>query len=176
VGKLVNVPNLPTHFLPRLGELQTLKDAVLAGITKPVALTGAGKFGLQGMGGIGKSVLAAGLAHDSEVRQAFPDGVYWLTIGQKPNLLELQNQLLCQVTGSKVTFSTAQEAKDALRKVLEGRPALLIIDDAWTIDTADALSVIAAPARLLITTHNLLVKPFHIKICAVNRFSAIQGS
>ena len=42
------------------------------------------------MGGIGKTVLAAALAHDSEVRQAFPYGIYWLTIGQKPNLLELE--------------------------------------------------------------------------------------
>ena len=42
--------------------------------------------GIQGMGGIGKSVLAAAIARDPEVRQAFPGGVYWLTIGQKPDL------------------------------------------------------------------------------------------
>jgi hypothetical protein len=91
LGRLVNVPNLPSHFLPQPGDLKALKDAVLAGLTKPVALTGAGKFGLQGMGGIGKTVLAAALAHDSAVCQAFPDGVYWLTVGQKPDLLDLQN-------------------------------------------------------------------------------------
>jgi hypothetical protein len=66
-GRLVNVPNLPPHFLPRTGDLQALKDAVLAAFTKPVALTGAGKIGVQGMGGIGKTVLAAALAHDSDV-------------------------------------------------------------------------------------------------------------
>jgi len=154
LGRLVNVPNLPPHFLPRLVDLQALKDAVLAGLTKPVALTGAGKIGLQGMGGIGKTVLAAALAHDLEVRQAFPDGIYWLTIGQKPNLLELQNQLLRQLTGSKETLTTEQEATGALREALEGRPALLVVDDAWTIDHADAFSVNAPPARLLITTRN----------------------
>ena len=78
-------------------------------------------MGVQGMGGIGKTVLAAALAHDSEVRQAFPDGIYWLTVGQKPNLLDLQNQLLRQLTGSKETLTTEQEAKDALREALEGR-------------------------------------------------------
>jgi hypothetical protein len=31
--------------------------------------------------------------------QAFPDGIYWLTVGQKPNVLDLQNQLLRQLTG-----------------------------------------------------------------------------
>ena len=120
-----------------------------------MAITGqASGVGVQGMGGIGKTVLAAALAHDSEVRQAFPDGIYWLTIGQKPNLLDLQNQLLRQLTGSKETLTTEQEAKDALREALEGRSALVVVDDAWTIDHADAFSVTAPPARLLITTRN----------------------
>jgi WD40 repeat protein len=154
VGRLVNVPDLPPHFLPRLGDLQELKDAMLAGLTKPLALTGAGKIGVQGMGGIGKTVLATALAHDSEVRQAFPDGIYWLTVGQKPNLLDLQNRLFHQLTGSKETLTTEQEAKDALRKALEGKAALLVVDDAWTIDHADAFSATPPPARLLITTRN----------------------
>ena len=51
------------------------------------------------MGGTGKSVLAAALARDSEVRQAFPEGIYWLIFGQKPNLLELQKKLVRQLTG-----------------------------------------------------------------------------
>jgi CO dehydrogenase nickel-insertion accessory protein CooC1 len=77
-----------------------------------VGITGqSSAVGVRGMGGTGKSVLAAALAHDWEVRQAFPDGIYWLTIGQKPNLLELQNQLLRQLTGSKQTLTTQQEAK-----------------------------------------------------------------
>jgi hypothetical protein len=29
------------------------------------------------MGGIGKTVLAVSLARNPEVRQAFPDGIYW---------------------------------------------------------------------------------------------------
>ena len=45
------------------------------------------------MGGIGKSVLAASLARDEEVRQAFPDGVFWLTVGQNPSLKNLQFEL-----------------------------------------------------------------------------------
>jgi len=148
-ARLHGVPDLPPHFLPRPGHLQTLKDAVLAGLAKPVVLTGAGKFGLQGMGGIGKTVLAAALAHEPEVRQAFPDGIYWLTLGQNLNLLDLQNRFLRQLTGSKETLTTEQEAKDALREALEGRTALLVVDDAWTINDADAFSVTAPPARLL---------------------------
>jgi hypothetical protein len=117
LGRLVNVPDLPPHFLPRPSDLQTLKDAVLAGLTKPVALTGTGKIGVQGMGGIGKTVLAVALARDSELRQAFPDGIYWLTVRQKPNLLDLQNQLLRQLTASKETFSRLADASATVMRM-----------------------------------------------------------
>ena len=154
LARLHGVPELPPHYLPREEDLAGLKRKLLAGV-ESVAITGQGQaVGVQGMGGIGKTVLAAALAHDSEVRHAFSDGIYWLTIGQKPNLLDLQNQLLRQLTGFKETLTTEQEAKDALREALEGRPALLVVDDAWTLDQADAFSVTASPARLLITTRN----------------------
>ena len=48
------------------------------------------------MGGIGKTVLAAALARNSEVRRAFLDGIYWLTVGQTPSLLSLQGQVKFQ--------------------------------------------------------------------------------
>jgi NB-ARC domain len=51
-------------------------------------------MGVQGIGGIGKTVLAAAFARDPEVRQAFSDGIFWLVVGQTPNLLLLQGQLL----------------------------------------------------------------------------------
>jgi hypothetical protein len=48
-----------------------------------VVITGtAARTGIHGMGGIGKSVLASELARDHEVRRAFPDGVFWVGIGQ----------------------------------------------------------------------------------------------
>jgi NB-ARC domain len=154
LARLHRVPNLPPHYLSREDDLAGLKQKLLSGDAS-IAITGRGQaLGVQGMGGIGKTVLAAALAHDLEVRQTFVDGIYWLTIGQKPNLLDLQNQLSRQLTGSKETFTTEQEAKDALREALEGRPVLIVVDDAWTIGDVDAFSVTAPPARLLITTRN----------------------
>ena len=69
-------------------------------------------------------------------------------------MIALQNQLLRQLTGSKETLTTEQEAKDALREALEGKAVLLVVDDAWTIDHADAFSVTAPPTRLIVTTRN----------------------
>jgi WD40 repeat protein len=154
VARLYSVPDLPPHYLPREDVLGALKQRLLLGDTS-VAITGQGQaLGIQGMGGIGKSVLAAAVARDLEVRQAFSEGIYWLTLGQKPNLLDLQNRLLRQLAGSKETLISEQEAKDALREALEGRSALVVVDDAWMIDHADAFLVTAPPARLLITTRN----------------------
>jgi hypothetical protein len=61
---------------------------------------------------------------------------------------------LRQLTGSKETLISVQEAKDALREALEGKAVLLVLDDVWTIDHADAFSATAPLARLLITTRN----------------------
>ena len=74
-ARLHGVPELPPHYLPREADLVGLKRKLLNG-DESVAITGQGQaLGVQGMGGIGKTVLAAALAHDSEVRQAFPDGI-----------------------------------------------------------------------------------------------------
>jgi WD40 repeat protein len=154
LARLYGVPELPPHYLPRETHLAVLKQKLITGGAN-VGITGqSSAVGVQGMGGIGKSVLAAALARDLEVRQAFHDGIYWLTIGQEPKLLDLQNQFLRQLTGSKETFSTEREAKDALREALEGRTALIVIDDAWTIDAAYAFAVSAPPVRLIIATRN----------------------
>ena len=154
MGNLHGVPELPPHYLPREADLVGLKMKLLAGGAN-VGITGkSSAVGVQGMDGVGKTVLAAALARDSEVREAFPDGICWITIGQKPDLLALQNQLLRQLTGSKETLTTEHEAKDALCEALEGRSALLVADDAWTIAQAYAFSVTTPPARLLITTRN----------------------
>ena len=44
-------------------------------------------------GGIGKTVLAAALARDPEIREAFPDGVFGVTVGQEPRIEALQRGL-----------------------------------------------------------------------------------
>ena len=153
-GDLHGVPDLPAHWLPREAELAALKAKLLGG-DRSVAITGHGQaVGIEGMGGIGKSVLAAALAHDKEVRQGFADGIYWVVIGQNPNLLNLQDQLVRQLTGAAPGFTTEQECKDAVREALDGRSALLVLDDVWNVDHAAAFAVTAPPARLLVTTRN----------------------
>ena len=101
LARLHSVPELPPHYLARTEDLSGLKQKLLAGDGN-MGITGTSSaVGVQGMGGIGKTVLATALAHDSEVRKSFPEGIFWLTVGQKPNLLVLQNKLLRQLTELK---------------------------------------------------------------------------
>ncbi len=102
LGRLVAVPSLPDHFLEQGDRIRALRDLVIANLSTPVVLTGAsGRVGLHGMGGIGKSLLAGALARRPEIRREFADGVFWVTLGQKPGVVELQRNLaksLCAAT------------------------------------------------------------------------------
>ena len=58
-----------------------------------VGITGRA-LGLYGQGGIGKTVLAAALAGDEAVRRHFPDGVFWVTVGEHGDPVAAQIALL----------------------------------------------------------------------------------
>jgi hypothetical protein len=60
MGKLHGVPELPPHYLSRVADIFGLKRKLLAGDGN-VGITGqsSAAVGVQGMGGIGKSVFAA---------------------------------------------------------------------------------------------------------------------
>jgi hypothetical protein len=72
LARLHGVPDLPPHYLPREADLSGLKEKLLAEGAL-LGITGkSSAVGVQGMGGIGKTVLAAALAHDSECGRHFP--------------------------------------------------------------------------------------------------------
>jgi WD40 repeat protein len=153
-GKLVAVPELPPHFVAEPYRINALRDMLLADLTKPVVVSGAaGRVGLQGMGGIGKSVLASALAHRPEVRRAFPDGVYWVTLGSEPRIEELQRSLLKEL-GDESIFTGIESGKQKLRNALARRAALLVLDNVWQRPHAEAFNVTGARGRLLLTTRD----------------------
>jgi WD40 repeat protein len=153
-GKLVAVPELPPHYLDQPARLAALRDILLADLQKPVVVSGArARVGLQGMGGIGKSVLASALAHRPEVRRAFPDGVFWVTLGQEPNVADLQHTLAHRL-GDDGFFAGVDAGKEKLRELLSRRSALLVLDDVWQRGHAEAFNVLGPCGRLMLTTRD----------------------
>ncbi len=154
VGKLVAVPELPHGYQAQPERLKVLRDLLLLDLQKPVVVTGAAaRVGLQGMGGIGKSVLANAMARHPQVRRAFQDGIYWVTLGQQPRIEELQRQLAVALGGDG-QFDNRQTGKEQLRQLLADRASLIVLDDVWERDHADAFNVVGARSRILLTTRD----------------------
>lgn len=155
LGKLSNVPNLPLNFLPRPDELKAIKTAVLVSTNQSVAVTGtAHRVGVQGMGGIGKSVLTAAIARDEEVRCAFPDGVLWVTLGQTPMLTSWQSHLAEVLGAGQRTFTDVQLGKAFLGELLADKACLLILDDVWQAKHAAAFDALGQRCKMLLTTRD----------------------
>jgi len=147
------VPAEPPHYLLRSAELAELRAMLLAGNGGSVAITGQGHaLGVQGMGGVGKTVLAAALTRDAAVQKAYPDGIFWLTVSAQPKLLNLLNELARWLPDCDSPLTSETEAQRKVREALAGKRALLILDDVWHVDHAAALNVTSAPGRLLVTT------------------------
>jgi len=155
LGKLVAVPALPSHYLEQGDRIRSLRDMLLADLRRPVVVSGAaGGVGLHGMGGIGKSLLANALARRPEIRREFADGVFWVTLGEKPNLVELQRSV-ARTLGDEAVFASEVEGRERLRELLKGPAALLILDNVWQRDHVEAFNVIGPRCRLLLTTRDV---------------------
>ena len=156
-GRLVGVPEPPPGYVAR-DELAGLIAAV-TDTTGPgggvVGVTGVvSPLGLHGQGGIGKTVLAAALARDADIRSRFPDGVFWVTLGEHADLLAAQLDLLDRLDAGGPVPSTVAEATDRLRGVLAARRVLLVVDDVWTGAAAAALRVTGPRGRLVYTSRD----------------------
>jgi hypothetical protein len=156
LGQLVGVPLDEPHYVDRPDALVRLKERVLQGTELAAGITSAnrsGRVGLHGMGGMGKTVLAQGFCHDAQVRRAFPDGIYWITIGQQPGLLAQQTSLL-QMLGESAMAESISRARELLRARLAGKRVLLVIDDLWHAEHFQPFDIVTGMSRVLITTRD----------------------
>jgi hypothetical protein len=148
------VPPLSEKLVERYGVQDRVRDLLLAAdAVKPGVLIASA---IQGQGGIGKTILAQLLAHDPDVRQRFPDGIYWLPLGQEPEILSI-------LTGLIETFdphfkpTTVPSATAHLQAWLADRACLLILDDVWQAEHAQKFLATSERSRFLLTTRRLYV-------------------
>jgi hypothetical protein len=140
---------LPDNFVPRPDALNTVKVKLLGEDDRPLVVSA-----IAGLGGIGKSVLAAALVLDEEVRQRFEDGILWVTLGQNPDLLSLLGDWIRELDKSREAFSanTIEAAARYLGTLLAERQMLLVVDDVWNEVHADWFRVGGVECRVLVTT------------------------
>ncbi|MEM9815535.1 MAG: NB-ARC domain-containing protein, partial [Cyanobacteria bacterium P01_D01_bin.6] len=107
---------------------------------------------IYGMGGIGKSVLAAALVQDSEIQMRFPDGVLWVTLGQQPDMLSMVNLWIRELGDYDYKPTTLDAASLHLRTLLADKQALLVVDDVWNPEHVKPFRIGGAGCCVLVTT------------------------
>ena len=142
LGGLFAVPSLPPHFLARPDLMARVRDALLVDLQTTQVITSAdARVGMQGMGGIGKSVLAAALARNRQVRQSYPDGIVWISCGQHlsdDDLLARQRDLVKHLGGTE-QFTSVSQGLGVLRQLLSSKAVLIVLDDIWSAGHAQGL-------------------------------------
>jgi hypothetical protein len=152
-------PALPPHFLPRRDDLRRLKETVLADVLRPTVITSAKQTAaLQGMGGIGKSVLAAAFGRAINTRRAMADGIVWLSAGQDATKLTLLSNIKALGTAfgdADAHYFDEVSARRRLPDVLADKVCLIILDDVWSIEQVEPFRNALSPrCRLLVTTRD----------------------
>ena len=153
-GELVGVPCRPTPFLERSSRLDELRSRVLIDAYEPIDLQSDQRItSITGMGGVGKSVLAAALAQAPEVRRSFADGVYWIPVGRNADTLTILKLVGSAVGDESIRSCTGiTEARLLLGKTLAKLNCLLVLDDVWEVGVAEALHTAASQkVRILLT-------------------------
>ena len=141
---------------------------------------------VHGMAGFGKTVLAAEAIRDSALlREAFPGGVNWVTVGQMADargrldesklLTKMQNLIVrLDEKGQQASRpGDLESARDLLQKVIsEQHPrSLLILDDVWSSDVARHFAV---RCRTMVTTRNAGVADA-VQTPSVEKLSISEG-
>src|ERR1019366_5042965 len=125
-----------SRHVERPAVMDELRAALLddAAEARPVVV------GLRGAAGYGKTELAARVAQDPAVREAYFGGVLHVKLGDQP--VELRgkfNSLINALSGTHTdpAFQSVQEARDAFATAVQDRHCLLVLDDAWRLSDVE---------------------------------------
>ena len=135
----------PSRLVDRPNLLEMVVAALRAG-DRPVALTG--------IGGAGKSTLAAGACRDRRVRRRFRDGMTWLEAGAGQDPVALLGDLARRLglPESRSGFTTVAHGRDEIAAVLRSKRMLVVVDNVWDRSPLDALVGLVPGWTVLFTT------------------------
>jgi hypothetical protein len=140
-------PAEPVAMQPRSALVDEIKKHIKEG---PSGLQGATIA--FGMGGTGKSILAAAVLRDAQVDSDF-NTLCWATLGQEPDICQVMRQLLAQILAEpEVRSGDQQTLAIQLGFALTERDTLIVIDDAWDTAHLRPLMDPLQKARVLLTT------------------------
>ena len=121
-----------------------------------ISSTKKSKVATHGQGGVGKTTMAILTVQDEAVRRLF-DRIGWVSVGQTPAVMTLQQALYRQLTDEPMDIAkdaSIDSQCDALQKVCKGKHLLVVLDDVWDAKHEKALNCIdeKTKSRLLVTS------------------------
>lgn len=147
-SKLFYVPDLPKHRILDTPVFEALKAKLhVKGINpqnSPIIIEAAG--------GMGKSLLAARIAHDEAVQALFPDGIFWLGLGETPNLFQHYADIAKALGRNAVGFIDLDQATAFMQDIFAARTSLFILDEVADLEAVLAINRLGVNCRVLVTT------------------------
>ena len=149
-------PPLEMDVVPRQEEVERVREELARRGQKGVAIT-SNALAVQGMPGVGKTVLAQILAAAED--KAYPGGVIWQDIGEEFTRPEQAQPLLNRWASYAFGGQQAENVQftpAAVRALLAAHGDLLVVlDDVWHAEAIRPLrKALPGEARLLITTRS----------------------
>jgi NB-ARC domain/TIR domain len=148
----VTAPPLPANFVDRPEALEVLRNALITdGESRHIALTA-----LNGMSGIGKTMLAQALCRDPVVHQAFPDGIIWITVGKESafDVVTRMREVGKALNDDLSRYDNELGSTNQYRNTIRSKAALIVIDDVWRARDVEPFRAESPRSRLLFTTRD----------------------
>jgi hypothetical protein len=145
-------PALPLNYVERADALAELRKTILANEVRPsIAITA-----LQGMAGIGKTVLAQALCHDKVIQKKFPDGVIWISVGKEsaPDLATRLREVGKAFGDDLAAYDSELGSTNRYRTIVRDKAALIVLDDVWDTRDIEPFRAESPSSRLLFTTRD----------------------
>jgi WD40 repeat protein len=122
---------------------------------------------LRGAGGFGKTALAQKLCQDPRVRETYPDGILWTTMGEdidaNGRLSRIRDLIRWWTDKEAPAFETVAAAGAKLRELLGISRTLVVIDDVWSSADVTPFQGLGNSSALLITTRDSRTLPSNSK-------------
>jgi tetratricopeptide (TPR) repeat protein len=152
LGALTRVPQPKRWYIERPALRNKIASALLSHDRDNIFAISA----IRGLPGVGKSAMAAIVAHDCQVRRTFSDGIILIEAGVKAKPFELQTRLGMFLGIEAKEFKEDIEFNKALLIArLRDKRMLLILDNVWRKDQVDALQCGVSTLRILFTTRRV---------------------
>ena len=153
LASAVSVPVPPPHYRPRPDQVARVAARLALAQPEQLAVPPQERtFVVHGMGGIGKSVLAAAVARSTATRRVFKDGVIWIPVGPGAQPLTVLQQMALRLGDDLAKYGTEAAARLQLATRLDRGAVLIVLDNVWDRGPVEPVrDALGARCRLLIT-------------------------